>query len=965
MAKKIDIAGELNAATTEGIIADSKQIRYGEGSTVEKKLEELDTASASSQQDIDNLNASVGVDEYPAFSESKSYSAGDVVNYQGKLYRFTADHAAGAWIGTDVEETDVVKAHIVQELGDSKDKVVSQRVVTETVNNIQARINLLLGDVSKIFHKAYTYIYPSTGNVIKANTKNYNATDYILVDNFKDIKVTLSGNSSSSTLALYDEEKTCIYVKEAVNGSTELNFNNILAEHNDAVYAVMCDVNSLNGVVITPSVDDIYSELEKLKNNLSEFGEQSDNIDNRLKDIEENVAPKALAAYNSVTESKDEEYWNKLTDENTINNNSVSVVPFIQKVDESLYGKIAYGLTYTYQHLEDGDALSISLATIDTETPTAATKVTPYFTHIFKTFNNEKKETIEIPFDEPIVIRDGTYIQVVRASEEEGGAAGNGTSSLNFYNKNGETIWNLPYSAVRFIVHENCTLGAGLIISQKTIRKDVDNLKLKSHKYQKTIRKDVDYGASLYAIVGFVGATNDDSNKDYLHSDYIDISDVELMSFPTTYDGSHFTGAVFYDSNKKYIGVVGEGNENNAHYYRDYNVKENMPNAKYVIFCNNIHWVEYPNRGVVLKYSSPSSYITDTYLSTINKGIKLYLPEKIYCLVGRTLQIFKRSILYAANIDNFIIDVEVVSGNNRFTLYPNFTEFSPLSGDGNIETKFIIRNNLGDIITERHVTCVAVEVPQSPSQIKNILFVGDSWTQAIYPEEVSRMLCGISYSQPSDANFPEPLNLTNINFIGTNNNEAYSSNTYREGASGKTLAYHLSSNSPFYDANQQDIDFTIYMNSGKVKGSVQNPSSGDKIDIIVLIHGRNSIPNLSELDHFVQKAKEHNTNVKILIGLNNISATLNNAIKAGGIRQYANEEFVKKGICDKYENVYPLQVDLGLDTRYNMICQEINVNYRNTKYKELANNFGNIFHPNDNGYLQLADEVLFQLCNIL
>lgn len=48
-----------------------------------------------------------GVGDYPTFSESTAYSAGDVVNYQGKLYKFTADHAAGAWIGTDVEGTSI------------------------------------------------------------------------------------------------------------------------------------------------------------------------------------------------------------------------------------------------------------------------------------------------------------------------------------------------------------------------------------------------------------------------------------------------------------------------------------------------------------------------------------------------------------------------------------------------------------------------------------------------------------------------------------------------------------------------------------------------------------------------------------------------------------------------------------------------------------------------------------------
>lgn len=46
-----------------------------------------------------------GVGDYPTFSESKAYSAGDVVNYQGKLYQFTSDHAAGAFDEGQVEET--------------------------------------------------------------------------------------------------------------------------------------------------------------------------------------------------------------------------------------------------------------------------------------------------------------------------------------------------------------------------------------------------------------------------------------------------------------------------------------------------------------------------------------------------------------------------------------------------------------------------------------------------------------------------------------------------------------------------------------------------------------------------------------------------------------------------------------------------------------------------------------------
>lgn len=37
----------------------------------------------------------------PVFSPATAYSKGDYVTYGGQLYRFTADHAAGDWIGTD------------------------------------------------------------------------------------------------------------------------------------------------------------------------------------------------------------------------------------------------------------------------------------------------------------------------------------------------------------------------------------------------------------------------------------------------------------------------------------------------------------------------------------------------------------------------------------------------------------------------------------------------------------------------------------------------------------------------------------------------------------------------------------------------------------------------------------------------------------------------------------------------
>ena len=43
------------------------------------------------------------------FDASTAYSTGDVVIYDGALYKFTADHAAGAWDASEVDETTVVE----------------------------------------------------------------------------------------------------------------------------------------------------------------------------------------------------------------------------------------------------------------------------------------------------------------------------------------------------------------------------------------------------------------------------------------------------------------------------------------------------------------------------------------------------------------------------------------------------------------------------------------------------------------------------------------------------------------------------------------------------------------------------------------------------------------------------------------------------------------------------------------
>lgn len=55
-----------------------------------------------------SVNASnIGASDYASFSISSNYSIGDIVRFDGKLYKFTAEHVAGFWVGTDVEPASI------------------------------------------------------------------------------------------------------------------------------------------------------------------------------------------------------------------------------------------------------------------------------------------------------------------------------------------------------------------------------------------------------------------------------------------------------------------------------------------------------------------------------------------------------------------------------------------------------------------------------------------------------------------------------------------------------------------------------------------------------------------------------------------------------------------------------------------------------------------------------------------
>ena len=129
------------------------------------------------------------------FSTSEDYKEGKYVYYGGKLYRFTTDHAAGAWDGTDAIE--VKLANDLTELGQDLSEVAN--VATE--HTLPFKIG-----------RAGYYVKQSDGDLTN-NIAGFDATDYIDVSGYEYIvykRIYYTGSYSAMALAFYTDEKVFV-----------------------------------------------------------------------------------------------------------------------------------------------------------------------------------------------------------------------------------------------------------------------------------------------------------------------------------------------------------------------------------------------------------------------------------------------------------------------------------------------------------------------------------------------------------------------------------------------------------------------------------------------------------------------------------------------------------------------------------------------------------------------------------
>lgn len=83
-----------------------KAVEQAEEAIDEAKTGALDDIGDAKDAALQEIEQSTG-NFADAFSASTTYAAGDYVIHSGQLYRFTANHAAGAWTGSDAEAVTV------------------------------------------------------------------------------------------------------------------------------------------------------------------------------------------------------------------------------------------------------------------------------------------------------------------------------------------------------------------------------------------------------------------------------------------------------------------------------------------------------------------------------------------------------------------------------------------------------------------------------------------------------------------------------------------------------------------------------------------------------------------------------------------------------------------------------------------------------------------------------------------
>ena len=420
-----------------------------------------------------------------------------------------------------------------------------------------------------------------------------------------------------------------------------------------------------------------------------------------------------------------------------------------------------------------------------------------------------------IPFTEDLICNSvcpkvGTYVGGVVGYNENGGYEGYSYASSAgaslAISKSSHPTWvsvrfNLyPNTRNQYGVYKGTTLPAEFIpyVEPYYKQKDVpdnsigeEKIKNDAVSFEKISFKVIEIGRnklnpSTVKNKHYINRTNgvevyyNDSNLG--STDFIPVSKNGLYCNYGYYGGAAI-GSVVYNANKEYIRSIGTNAKLYVYQEGDAYVRFSLNNydltKAYVIEGTNPgEYTPYTERTIIDPNVLPTSTISDEeFILKANNNkifadaIDIILPDKIYAVVGDTLQLFFQGMSKSVNVENYNTLVACSKGSQ----FHRYFQYTPSASDvGTVNFNFYIKDNNRNILGQGSSSLVTVNAPVSPSSNVNVLCVGDSITAGgQWPKEFMRRLTDNDGS-------PIGNGLTNITFVGS----MLKSGVHYEGNSG-------------------------------------------------------------------------------------------------------------------------------------------------------------------------------------
>lgn len=460
-------------------------------------------------------------------------------------------------------------------------------------------------------------------------------------------------------------------------------------------------------------------------------------------------------------------------------------------------------------------------------------------------------------------------------------------------------------------------------------------------------------------------------NTSYLRTDYEFVKpDTAYSSWRMIWkNGLNIIRVAFFDKDKKFISGrkdIGYAftTPSDAYYViLTYKNDENMTEKRMPMVCEGS---DVPEKYLPYKNEYVNTITVTEYVKKEELKPHAYMPDVIYCALGRTIDIYNNQVCIDADKFHICWTCDIGFGEGRkFTVTP--TEI------GNHNLKLDIYNDANELLFTKTVILKVVSVITSGKY--TILPIGDSMTYG-----------GTQWQIEVQKN----LSNGSMTYVGTQQHDGRGDIYYHEGYNGNT-AYGFLNNAtlsgltnPFYNPDTSKFDWNYYKNTYSI-----NP------DIIQIELGTNDIngytvdtavENIAEMVDLIRK---DDASIPIFIcnaiyrsNQDGIAHQLNTQgySMGNGVYKYGEDVKIQNlmiGLENRladYKNVYFIPLALCHDSENNFGKKTIPLNSRSQETIVIP---ADSIHPNKTGedsstygydivgYLQFADVMYSTLCGAL